>query len=391
MAYYIPFINSEDDWSMSREVYQDSITYRVTMQSREKIGWTSFPQAKLWVDTEVDALHNWPDSNNSDFNSYFSNFVDARRIAQADFLLRPDRVVVSNFVNAILDNVKHSVPSAGWLSIPQLPHLDGTERNKVNKALAEATYQWKSKTGFKGKLILPAIFIHQRQLNNKTDRNRKVSLVISCFEASGADGLWVVDSSLGDQEGTGSFVKRFQGIIKLHEELNQKLPARAISIAGPYWALNLVLWVRGLVQFAAIGVGRGYKYYIPGSLRTRPANVRVALPPLRRQALWSSDLKTWIEDALQKIPKNDIAHEQFSDVLRHFHMLGGKKQARRQIARFYRGWLKKFEGIPLEGRALALYQDFSSAYVLGKTLNDIPGDDVRSPSRIAEQFMMTCL
>jgi hypothetical protein len=391
MAYYIPFINSEDDRLISNEFYKDSIAYRVTMQSLEKIKWNSFPQPKLWVDTEVDALHNLPGTSSNEFNSYFSNFVDARRIVQADFLRRPDRVVVSNFVNAILDNVRQSVPGAGWLTIPQLPHLDGTEHNKVNKVLAEATYQWKSRSVFKGKLILPAIFVHQRQLNNKTDRNRKVSLVASCFEASGADGLWIVDSSLGDQDGTRSFVKRFEGIIRLHEELNQKLPARAISIAGPYWALNLVLWARGLVQFAAIGVGRGYKYYIPGSLRTRPANVRIALPPLRRQALWSSGLKTWIEDALLKIPKNDIAHDQFSDVLKHFHVLGGKRQARRQVAQFYGRWLKKFEEIPPEGRALALYQDFSSAYVLGKTLNDIPGDDVRSPSRIAEQFMMACL
>jgi hypothetical protein len=200
----------------------------------------------------------------------------------------------------------------------------------------------------------------------------------------------VVDSSLHDQDGVGSFAKRFKGIVKLHEELSKKLPPRTISVAGPYWALGLVLWGRGLVHSTAIGVGRGYQYYIPGGRLPTSSKNRVALAPLRRQAVWSSALKTWIEDAVQKIPKTDTAHEQLSDLLKHFQILGDKKQARRQVARVYKEWLKRFEDIPLEGRALALYQDFSSAYVLGKTLNDIP-DKVKNPSRLAEQFMMTCL
>jgi len=390
MAYYIPFINSEDDWSAARHVYPDSVVYRVTMKSRDEIDWNSPPHAKLWVDTEVDALHNWPKSENEDFSSYFSNFQNAEKIANAGFWAKPDKTIISHFVNAILGSVLDNVPGVEWLSVPQLPHLGGTDRNKVNRALAEATHHWKSKKGFKGKLILPAIFTHQGQLNNKTDRNSKVSIVISCFESSGADGLWVVDSSLHDQDGVGSFVKRFRGIVKLHEELSEKLPARTINVAGPYWALGLVLWARGLVQCAAIGVGRGYQYYIPGGRLPQSSNNRVALPPLRRQAVWSSNLKTWIEDALEKIPSSDAAHEELSKVLKQFPILRDKKQARRQVAQFYREWLKKFEVIPLEGRALALYQDFSSAYVLGKTLNDIP-DKVKSPSRLAEQFMMTCL
>jgi hypothetical protein len=81
---------------------------------------------------------------------------------------------------------------------------------------------------------------------------------------------------------------------------------------------------------------------------------------------------------------------QFAEILSQFNILRDKKQAREQVARFYAAWLKKFEGVPQAGRSLALYQDFSSAYVLGKTLQDVP-DDVRSPSRVAEQFMMTCL
>jgi hypothetical protein len=146
------------------------------------------------------------------------------------------------------------------------------------------------------------------------------------------------------------------------------------------------------VQLAAIGVGRGYRYYLPGSVRTRQANARVALSPLRRQALWSPELKTWIRQILPKISKGDPAYAQFLELFSEFDILKDRNSARRQVAQFYRTWLKKFEGIPPEGRPLALYQDFSSAYVLGKTLDDIPEpENVKKPSRLAEQFMMTSL
>jgi hypothetical protein len=392
MAYYIPFVNSKGDWSLAREFYPDSAVYRVTMESRQEIGWPSSTKSKLWVDTGVDGLHNWPSSGDEKFGIYISRFAGAKKIADAAFWMKPDRKAVANFVNQILDNVAENIPSVEWLSVPQLPHVDGTERNKINRCLAEATHQWRTKTEFPGKLILPVIFTHQRQLNNKTERKGKVSLVASCFESSGADGLWVVDSSLGDQEGTGNFAHRFQGIVRLHEELNRKLSTRAISIAGPYWGLNLVLWARGLAQYAGIGVGRGYRYYIPGSVRTRQANVRVALSPLRRQALCSPELKTWIKQILPKISKGDPTHAQFLGLLNEFDILKDRNSSRRQVAQFYKGWLKKFEGIPTDGRPLALYQDFSSAYVLGKTLDDIPDpENLKSPSRLAEQFMMTCL
>jgi len=388
MGYYIPFLNSADDLTLAQELHPESVAYRVSMKSKDKIGWSSSLNPRLWVDTEIDALHNWPESENVEFTNYFKAFGDASQVAQSDFWLRPNKTVVSNFVNAILDNVKNSVPNVGWVSVPQLPY-HGTERNKINRALAEATQQWRTKRGFRGKLILPAIFTHQNQLNNKTERNGKVSLLVSCYEASDADGVWVVDSSLHDQDGTGTFSKRFKGIVSLHEELNEKLPSKTLSVAGPYWALGLVLWARGLVQCTAMGVGRGYQYYVPGR-RLPPSNARIALTPLRRQAIWSSGLKTWLGHACDAIPSSDASHAQFAEILNQFNILSDKRQARAQVARFYAAWLKKFEGVPQAGRALALYQDFSSAYVLGKTLQDVP-DDVRSPSRVAEQFMMTCL
>src|SRR5271154_6585587 len=133
MAYYIPFLNSADDWRIARELYPDSPVYRVAMKAREEIGWTSSSQTGLWIDSEVDALHNWPKYDNMEFNKYFSKFSDARRISQSEFLLKPDKAIVSSFVSAILDDVLRYVPGVGWLSVPQLPHRDGTECNKINR------------------------------------------------------------------------------------------------------------------------------------------------------------------------------------------------------------------------------------------------------------------
>jgi hypothetical protein len=410
MACQIPFVNSKDDWALARDIYSDSSLYRVTLKSQDEIQWAAASDTKFWVDTEVDALPNWgkppriaahskePESESRprtrEFDKYFGRFPHAKEVANPEFWSRPQRTAVKEFVNTILDEVIKLKCGVEWLSVPQLPHLNGVERNEMNRILAESTLEWKTKRNFGGRLILPAIFTNQRQLNNKTERNGKVSIVSRCFEASGADGLWMVDSSLADQEVSGTFARRFKGVIKLHEEIIGKLPPRAIAIAGPYWALGLILWARGLVQHTAMGLGRGYQYYLPGGPPMQAAPPRLALPPLRQQVEWCRELKVWIESALkEKIPKGDPAYAQFLDVLRQFHALQHKNQGRLQVARFYRDWLRKFEGIPTEGRALALYQDFSSAYVLGKTLGDIPQpkDEMRTAWRVSEQFMMACL
>jgi hypothetical protein len=388
MADYIPFVYSRRDWTVARSLYPDSAVYRIALHS---IPSNLPPDSKLWVDAGADALDKWPFANSNDFASYFLQIPEAAQLADPSFQTRPDKQVTMRFVNGLLDRAHEHVPRMDWLSIPQLPYVDGNERNKVNRSLADATFEWRAQRKFKGKLILPVIFTNQRQLNNKTERNGKVALAVSCLAASGGDGVWVVDSSLNDQAGTGNSEKRFQGIIRLHEEVNAKLRPQTVSVAGPYWALNLILWARGLVHFAAIGVGKGFRYYIPGD-RLQEGNPRIALSPLRRQRTWSGALRDWIENALLKIPKGTTAHTEFSSILRNFQILNDREQARMQVARFYGDWFKKIEETSPESRALALYQDFSSAYVLGKSLKDLPPPETpRNASRIAKQFMVSCL
>jgi len=53
---------------------------------------------------------------------------------------------------------------------------------------------------------------------------RRLKLAVSCFEASGADGIWVVDSTLDDHASLRKLEnQRLPGIINFHEELNARL------------------------------------------------------------------------------------------------------------------------------------------------------------------------
>ena len=70
-----------------------------------------------------------------------------------------------------------------------------------------------------------------------------------------------------------------------------------------------------------------------------------------------------------------------------------EETTRRQIALFYKEWLDTIERTPEVGRSLALYQNFSSAFVLGKQLPTLPSSSgyARRPERVAEYFMLNCL
>jgi hypothetical protein len=349
------------------------------------------------VDAAVDGLHSPrtiqpDDKTNPDFRNYIKQFVNYAQVANPEFQRLPNRDVTSAFVGAILDSTLALAGDPGWVSVPQLPYSVGSDRNRINRSLAEASAKWKLESGYRGKLILPIIFSKPGQADKKTDRNPKVELAAACFEASNASGVWVVDSTLDDQDGVGSFENvRFPGIIKFHEELNLRLPPDTVTVAGPYWGLNLVLWARGLVRFPAIGVGRSYRYYIPGG-RQKEGRPRVALAPLRRLAIWSGDLRRWLKDALEALDRHDPARADFSALLHEFDFLSDRDRARRQVARFYSGWLAKLEAVPSSSRALTLYQDLSAAYVLGMGLKNLPSTEkVKSPAKVAKQLMVNCL
>jgi hypothetical protein len=395
--HYIPFASYKTDWPLVNDLYPEAAGSRITLQSLRSAPRSDLPRTKLWIDAEVDGLH-FPEvfsatkKGYEKYRTYIEQFQNARRLLET-----PDSGSIAVFVNAVLDSIMQTadgMSNLGYVSVPQLPYIPGSSRNKINRLLAELSLKWKSVQRRPPRLILPVIFAKKwGQTDSKTERNTKVRLACACFEASGADGMWVVDSTLDDHAAVGTLEnQRFPGIIHFHEEINAKLPADAVTIAGPYWGLNLVLWTRGLVRFPGIGVGRGYQYFLPGrDPQSKAAKTRVAIPPLKRLAV-STAVKPWLQSALRRLNSDDPAYSELAKLAKSLGFLT-KEKARQRVAEFYRNWLVKLESVPASSRALTLYQDLSSAFVLGSRLEsfDKNTEDVPNPAIIAKQLMVNCL
>jgi hypothetical protein len=385
MADHVPFVNTTKDVTFAREYYADSEICRVSLELLNKGGMR--PAGKLWIDAGIDGFAQ------NDPNPQWRAFVDTLDGADtfAQDCLNPAKAVVDSLVNSVMDACQRERPH--WISVPQLPYSRDSSRNKVNRLLAASAGAWKQKRNFQGVLILPVILSHQEQTKNRTEWRPRIDLAKSCFERANASGYWVTDCDLSDQAGIGTFEsKRFPGIVGFCEDLRAALGDGGPSIAGPFWGLNMLLWAKGLARYPAIGLGNAYRYNLPGG-RQMQGSLRVALPPLRRWAVISPQLRTWLNQAVVKTPPAESVHAQFQSLLSDFERLQIADRARRQIAKFYKGWFDSIAGTPPHGRPLALYQDLSAAYVLGKSLPDLPKKEgsARRPERIARQLMVNCL
>jgi hypothetical protein len=392
MADHIPFIYSSKDCTILRKTYSDSLAVRLSLDTLSKV-ISHLPTGPLrWLDPAIDGIHRWKNvSSVSDaYKIHIERFAGHEQLTDPASQKAPNKDIVRQFVNAVLDECTKTI-QPDWLSVPQLPSVSDSSRNRINRCLAAAASEWKSAKRFAGKLILPVIITHIKQIQQKADRNKRVELLTSCCELAKADGYWIVDCSLKDQEGAKPLENvRFPALINFHQEVSEAISKDAISVAGPYWGMNLILWARGLVRHPAVNLGKSYQYHLPGG-KLPAGSERVALPPIKRWAVASPQLETWLGDVLKRIPKGDDAHSQFSEILHNFSHL--MQDSREQVASFYKSWFDKLASVPEPGRSLALFQDFSSAYVLGKGLRDLPAREGsgRKPSRVAKQFMVNCL
>jgi len=393
MADHIPFVYNEKDCQLAGRFYSDSPILRLSLDSVDKTLGALPKGPGIWLDPAIDGLHDLPKAQDP-WKSFVKSFEGADEIGDPGFQEKPDKALVKRFVAAVLNECLKKVNIARWLSVPQLPLVKGTSRNKVNRQLAEGTREWKQEKKFRGKLILPVILRHQEQVNLKTGRRPHLAFVSKCYRDADADGVWIVESSLSDQDGSKTFEQtRFPGLLSFHDELSELLPKDTISVAGPYWGMNLVLWARGMVRHPAIRLGSTYQYHLPGGvLKTR--KTRVAIPPLRRWVVASPQFAVWLKQVLEKIPREGDAYRELATLARDYPRLNANQDlARVQIAGFYKEWVDRIAAVPPSGRALALYQDLSSAYVFGKSLHLLPRDEgtARRPERVAQQYMLSCL
>lgn len=391
-ASHIPFVNSAQDAKLVAQFYEDSSIVRVSVDAKDSVIGALPSKIRRWVDPAMDSFHNpWPPVS-SGLRGVFEAIEGHEEMGSREFQERPKAVTVQAFVYGLLDKCKALNPS--WLSVPQLPVPKELNRNSLNKELARATGRWRTERGFSGEFVLPVIVTHDDLVHYKAKRTAVLKQAVACRDLSSAEGFWLVHSALDDQSGsTTNEKKRFPGLIALHEELRKGKLGSGFVVGGPYWGMNLVLWARGLIEYPAIGVGSGFQYFIPGG-PLKPGNTKAAVAPLRRLVIATVALQGWLEEAERAQQRGGKAAQEFEQLRKLVpQLMRNKEAAKRQVAETYHAWISKLEQAPEAGRALALYQDLSEAYVVGKGLKTaLPRDEkVTRPERIAQQLMMSCL
>ncbi len=392
MADHIPFITGQDACKLVRKHYPDSEYARVQLDRAGSLVGQLPRSTKLWLDPAVDGLDDL-DSRRStaartnNWFEFIKNIPGFDQVGNPGFHARPDIKVVKQFVTKLLDLCVQYKPA--WITVPQLPKVGDAKRNSINRMLAKATGEWKSTHNFSGRFILPLIFTHQEQVNLKTQRNPQVNQAGRCYHESQADGFWVVEKTLDDESGSKTLRNtRVPALVSLHQELNDTISSK-IKIAGPYWGMNLLLWARDLVDYPAIGVGNAYQYFLAGGHAKSPA-IHLAISPLRRR-VGVARLDTWLNSALNTLGQAHPAHRELQAMQQQLTLLS-QEHARNQVARFYKLWFELLAATPRPGRSLALFQDLSSAFALGRSLPELPDEGTaRRPESVVEPLMLNCL
>lgn len=388
LASHIPFITGDTGAGLVGLYYPDSEFVRVVLDNAARLCPLLPKGPKLWIDPAVDGMDNVSTRAEKPWHQFMASIAHFADVASPAFQAKPVKTAVEQFVKGVLDRCMTYSPD--WITVPQLPLVTDSSRNKINRMLAGASASWKTSSGFKGKLILPLVFTNQKQINLKTDRNHKVKQAKDCFGDAKADGIWTVDKTLNDDNGSPTLhTTRFPAIVALHQELNAATDAK-IRIAGPYWGMNLVLWARGLVDYPAIGVGSGYQYFMAGGHAKHPA-ARIAIPFLRRLVDIDPALRGWLDQAIPLTATSAQQHGELVSLRNNFNVLRTVEASRRQIAEFYKQWFNHI-GSTVNNPDKALFQDLAEAYVHGAPLPDLPdAGTARRPGAVAHSLMLSCL
>jgi hypothetical protein len=390
----LPFVGSDSDTRLLRKYYSEARATRVLLPAlRPTRNAVGHYHHTLWIDSGIDGYHVLLTRKRvfDTWKAYVGQFKENVVLGDPSFVEKPSYHRMEDFVFSVMDHCMSFHPA--WITVPQLPVVEGTGRNRINRLLAQATAKWRLRGGFAGQLVVPIIFTHQDQLKGRTEWRNTLSTAEKCYADAGATFLWVVDSTLEDQKCRAAYGKRFDALIRFHEDLRAARP-EANVIAGPYWGMNLVLWARRLCDYPAVSLGTGYRYMISGAFAKQARRFHVALQPLRRWALASPELERWLKEACKRTSEADVARVQFEGLSRDLRSrLTTKRAAKEQVARAYEAWIRGIHDVVPEGRTLALYQDLSSAYVLGKQLPSLPRSEApgREPGKVAEQLMLHCL
>lgn len=400
----IPFVNGTQDSQMVRDEMAGCETVRLLVSSvfRDDSILRTLPRStSRWIDPVLEGLGGWraqraagsDEESDDSWTEFVRTIPQHETILRQDFHEKPDASAIAAATEYVLEKCREL--DAAWITVPQRPYGIGGGSNKINKRYAEATAMWAQAHRFAGGLVVPAVIEKAAVMDSKTERKRKITVVKDVLAITGARLVWIVDKGLRDWELSKSGGSaRLPKLVALHEELHSECSrAGGIDvIAGPYWAMNLVLWARGLCKWPGIACGTGPRYHSPGGF-IKKAVSRVFVRPLLRLERADGELRRWLDMALDRLDKGTPARGQLEELRQNIQRyMDDRLAARQQVVRGYTDWVRRLEATPPEGRCLALYQDFSSAYVLGTRLPNLPGTGPgRQAGAFAKAMMMNCL
>lgn len=340
--------------------------------------------ASLWVDPGFDGFPR-PGAEGA-WAAFYRDSAAWKRLTDGEFVKKPAAAAVRELLQPVLERALALAPA--WLSIPQLRVGEGSEHNRLNRVLAEESGAILRAGGFRGKAILPIVLTLERQSATRAARAR--CGVAANLGAAGADGIWLVDAGLDDEAGTPGSERRLKGLVELHDEIDALDPG--IMVAGPYWAFGLVVWARGLATHVATAPGAGYHYRAAGVAVRGEVTPRLAIRSLRKRVRAGEELRGWLDRCVKELDGGDDRRPELDELRRRMPQLvqdGG----RRQVATVWRDWFAEVAELSPPSRPLALYQEFSRAFLLGKALPPVPTESgsARKAYQPAQQLMLHCV
>lgn len=402
---YIPLIRNKGDASAAQNAMPNVDVVRVPLDLLD--GMELEEHWRLWIDTQFDGFDHifddeeerWLESTKG-WHGWVQGFEGFELLTTEKNAKSASQDKIDDLVAAVLDEAAEYEPT--MISVPQVAYTTGAIRHAINRKLAIAAGRWKQNYWPRGTFVLPVVFTHVDAYRTKSIADKRINAILRALDASHATGVWVSHARLDELGGVGNLKGgRLSPLIAFHENLNDQLPAKAFTCAGPYWALNLILWARGLIDFPIIGSGSQFQYSTPKPVQLlgRP-KPRIALPLLRRWYPVNSELRGWIKSAKSSFAQGTDAWDELKRLESTFGTFLGSRgavPARRQTLEFYIDWIDQIESTQKAGRALFLFQDFSNAVVNGSLIRTkLPKQsglsaDARNPGFIAEQYMLQCL
>ncbi len=398
MSKCIPYLNSKKDIKLYRKHFSDS---EILFSKIDRVD-DLFPKErqKLWLDAGFEGLCRLKKSdlgNQTSTKTPYHKFVSSLPffddIVKSGFSsLKKDQIGI--LLEAFFEKISSYNPS--YVSLPQLPYDGDIQRRKINREIAELANGILKLNNYTFKIILPLVIENQSLFTGKVDRNKIISYIgqIQKKLEFGLWGIWIVDEKLQDQIGSSKFkTVRFPRLIDLHQEIRKEFNFNFFA-GGPYWALNILLWCRGLIDMPLVGMGANYQYNYPTiSGHGNPPKNKVAINCLKRTIPINKGVEDWLSNEIKKLPEYAKEEEEFKQLHKRFNAyLDDPDLCREQIVKFCSEWYSNLEDNSKEGRPLALFQDFSAAFVCGKNKENLPIEGrARRPEIIAEQLMTLCL